>query len=125
MGVALIRLEAEATSPAERRRLELAEELDRLVPMIIERYDPNLLLLFGSFASGHVQEWSDLDLVVVAESTLPFSRRLDHFYRSVLPRVGLDALVYTPSEWADLRHGRRFVKEEIVKKGVVIYERAG
>jgi uncharacterized protein len=125
MGAATVSLDTDALSPAEGRRAQLAAELDRLVPMIIERYDPKLLLLFGSFATGRVQERSDLDLVVVAESAVPFSRRLDHFYRTVLPRVGLDALVYTPNEWADLRESRRFVQEEIVKKGVVLYERAG
>jgi uncharacterized protein len=118
-------LETDVLAPVQRRGEQLADELDRLVPMIIERYHPKLLLLFGSFASGQVHEWSDLDLVVVAESAMPFSRRLDDFYRSMLPRVGLDVLVYTPDEWADLRHSRRFVREEIVKKGIVIYERAG
>jgi predicted nucleotidyltransferase len=79
--------------------------------------------VFGSFAQSRVTEWSDLDLVVVADTDLPFYQRLDRVYRSVSPQVGLDVLVYTPEEWADLIANRRFVQEEILQKGLVIYER--
>jgi uncharacterized protein len=124
MGAATISLETDALSPAEGRRAQLAAELDRFVPIIVERLHPAMILIFGSFASGHVGEWSDLDLVVVAESTLPFYQRLSEVFKAVRPRVGLDVLVYTPDEWENLKQTRRFVREEIVKKGTVIYERA-
>lgn len=124
MGEASVSAETEAASPAERRRAQLAAELARFLPIIVERLHPAMILIFGSFAAGHVGEWSDLDLVVVAESNLPFYQRLSDVFKSVRPRVGLDVLVYTPDEWENLKQTRRFVREEIVKKGTVIYERA-
>jgi hypothetical protein len=39
------------------------------------------------------------------------------------PSVGLDILVYTPKEFAQLAKERPFFQQEIVGKGKVIYER--
>ena len=107
----------------DQRRAQLASELRRFIAIVTSQMRPERIILFGSFATGHVKEWSDLDLVVVAHSDLPFYQRLDQVYRSVEPRVGLDVLVYTPDEWADLTANRRFIQEEIVAKGRVLYER--
>jgi predicted nucleotidyltransferase len=113
------------TTLAEHRRVQLARELERFVVIVTEQMLPDRIVLFGSMAAEHVGEWSDLDLVVVAETTLPFYQRLDHVFRSVQPEVGLDMLVYTPDEWAELSATRPFVQEEVIKKGRVIYERHG
>jgi hypothetical protein len=37
--------------------------------------------------------------------------------------VGTDILVYTPQEFERLQHERAFFREEIVAKGIVLYER--
>lgn len=111
--------------PAERRRQQLQRELDRFIPILIDQLQPQCIIVFGSFAQRRVTEWSDLDLVVVANTDLPFYERLDRVYRGVNPQVGLDVLVYTPAEWADLIASRRFVQEEILNKGRVLYERGG
>ena len=62
--------------------------------------------MFGSIARGEADEWSDLDLVVVAETERTFFERHRDFgdLYEVWPR--LDLLVYTPAEFD------RMVKEE-------------
>jgi hypothetical protein len=110
-----------AMPPAERRRRQLQGELDRFIPIVIDQLHPQCIIVFGSFAQSRVTEWSDLDLVIVADTDLPFYQRLDRVYRSVVPQVGLDVLVYTPAEWADLIANRRFVQEEILQKGRVLF----
>jgi predicted nucleotidyltransferase len=113
---------SDANQVVEQRRAQLSSELQRFVTIITARMRPERIIVFGSFATGRIKEWSDLDLVVVARTDLPFYQRLDHVYRSVEPQVGLDVLVYTPEEWADLTATRRFVQEEVVEKGRVLYE---
>ncbi len=81
------------------------------------------ILLFGSCASGEVKKWSDLDVVVVAQSDLPFYERLRRVVRWVEPRVGMDFFIYTPEEWAALREARAFIRDEVEQKGQVLYER--
>lgn len=39
------------------------------------------------------------------------------------PQVGVDILVYTPTEFSQLRQERTFIQDEIVNKGRVLYER--
>jgi len=70
-------------------------------------------------------DWSDLDLVVVAETDRPFYERVKRLIRRVEPRVGADVLVYTPSEWERMSSERPFVREELLGRGRVVYERAG
>jgi len=55
-------------------------------------------LVFGSVARGEADEWSDLDLLVVAETQRAFFERYRDFIGlyEVWPR--LDLLVYTPPE---------------------------
>jgi len=43
----------------------LTDSLDELLPVLIEEYDPQQVILFGSMARGRVEEWSDLDLLII------------------------------------------------------------
>lgn len=109
-------------------RLKLLEsELDRLVKIAAGKYDAELVILFGSMADirSGVNEWTDLDLVVVVETDLPFQRRAGEILKRARPEVGADIFVYTPSEWKRMKSESPFIKEDVLKKGRVVYERAG
>lgn len=80
------------------------------------------VIVFGSVARREADEWSDLDLVIVADTTRPFLERYRDFESiyDVWPR--LDLLVYTPAEFAQMRaEGRPFI-EHVLREGVVIHE---
>jgi len=107
----------------ENRAALLQDELARFTREIVPRMKPRQILLFGSLATGKIHEWSDLDLVIVADTSLPFLDRVKEVMTLFHPRVGMDVLVYTPEEWDTLIRERPFIREEIVEKGKVIYER--
>ena len=109
---------------AEERRTLLEAELGRWVRLLIENYNPQHILLFGSLATGEVDEWSDVDLVVVKETSLRFLDRIREVLQLLHPRVGVDVLVYTPEEFDRLTQERGFVRQEILEKGQLLYERA-
>jgi hypothetical protein len=52
----------------------------------------------GPLATGHVGEWSDLGLVVIANTDLPFYERIKQVLQSVRLQAGMDIFVYTPAE---------------------------
>ena len=108
---------------AQARRASLERELGRWLPLLIAHEDPDKIILFGSYCSGQVSEWSDLDMVIIKETQAPFLDRARQVLALLKPRVGIDVLVYTPEEFAQLRQKRAFVRDEIVGKGRVIYER--
>lgn len=105
------------------RRALLEAELARYVQILQEQYAPERILLFGSLASGEVGEWSDIDLVIIKETDQRFLDRVREVMSLLKPRVGMDILVYTPQEFARLSQERPFVRQEMLQKGKVLYER--
>jgi predicted nucleotidyltransferase len=102
----------------------LQDELDRYLDLLIERVAPEKVILFGSLAREEVRAWSDIDLVVVTDTTARFLDRSKEMLQLLQPRVGLDVLVYTPEEFQRLCRERPFFREEILEKGKVLYERS-
>jgi predicted nucleotidyltransferase len=90
----------------------------------LERAGAVQAIVFGSYARGTEDAFSDLDLAVVLETELP---RLER--HRALPElfeaspVGLDLLVYTPEEFRRGCEGRYDVFDRICREGVTIYER--
>jgi uncharacterized protein len=58
------------------RQQKLNQALEDILDVLKTLYRPEKVILFGSFAEGEVQEWSDIDLVIIKETTLPFLQRL-------------------------------------------------
>lgn len=101
----------------------LEAELNRYVSVLRETYDPQSVRVFGSMATGTVHEWSDIDLVIVKETNQRFLERTKEVLQLLQPQVGLDVLVYTPAEFAQLCQDRAFMRDEILDKGRMLYER--
>lgn len=108
-------------SSSERKKL-LDLELARYVRLLTEHGNPEKVILFGTLAKGWVHEWSDIDLVVVEQTQLPFFQRLRKVRKLLKPKVGMDIMVYTPEEFRRLCAERPFFKEEIIEKGKIVYE---
>lgn len=107
------------------RTLELHEELKRWIEVLKNEYNPEKVILFGSFVNGKVRRWSDIDLVIIKETKEPFLDRIKEVILLLRPKVGMDVLVYTPKEFESLCETRAFFKNEICLKGRIIYERGG
>jgi predicted nucleotidyltransferase len=106
------------------KRLALLEkELQRYLVLLRQHYRPHKILLFGSMAKGQVGEWSDLDLVIVADTDKRFLDRVKEVMLLLRPKIGVDILVYTQEEFEQLSHERPFFRTEILDKGKVLYER--
>jgi predicted nucleotidyltransferase len=94
----------------------------RYVRQIAHKFDPDKIILFGSYAYGQPHEWSDVDILVV----MPARNQIDQALRiklGVEAPFSLDLIVRTPSrlqrDWAD---GDWFLRE-ILAKGKVLYEK--
>lgn len=58
------------------RRRQLSRELARVVEILVERYRPVAIILFGSRARGDYKPWSDYDLLIIADFSKPFLERI-------------------------------------------------
>lgn len=106
----------EQTERAERVE-RLGSEAERITKLLAER-GATLVVVFGSFARGDTDRWSDLDMIAVMESDLSFIKRLGELYVALVPTVGLDLLVYTPEEFEEMRH-RSFVRRALAQGKVL------
>ena len=89
-------------------------------------YEPERLCLFGSWARGEEDELSDIDLVVIKQTTTPFLERLQEVARLLPPEVGgVDLLVYTPDEFRAMKEEGNAFAEMISEEGMPIYDQQG
>jgi predicted nucleotidyltransferase len=105
------------------RQLLLKRELERFLRLLAGIPDLDRVVVFGSMAGGPLHAWSDIDLVIVQRTKLPFMQRIHAARRLLRPRVATDIFVYTPQEFANLCKERLFFQEEILRRGKVLYER--
>jgi predicted nucleotidyltransferase len=59
--------------------------------------------IFGSFAQGDPGTSSDIDLIVICETDLPFSERPSAFKDLFDTKIQFDILVYTAAEWTKIQ----------------------
>lgn len=101
-----------------------SDEINSIVSMIRDNYNPQKIILFGSNASGTAKKNSDIDLFIVKNDTKKRAFRSRDVFKSVrgLNRSRpLDVIVYTPKELSErLKLGDYFVNE-VMNKGRVLY----
>jgi predicted nucleotidyltransferase len=100
-------------------------EVDDLVQRIALAFRPERIILFGSYANGQPRPDSDVDLLVVMETTLREADQAVAIVQAVQPAFGVDLIVRTPTNLdRRLVMGDWFLRD-IVERGEVMYERAG
>lgn len=93
----------------------------RFARQVAERFQPDKIILFGSYAWGTPHDDSDVDILVV----MPARNQHDQAFKihwATQPPFPMDLIVRTPKnmKWR-LDDGDSFV-QEIVSKGKVLYE---
>jgi predicted nucleotidyltransferase len=96
-------------------------DLARIV-RLLQGYEPERILLFGSRARGEADAQSDYDLIVIKRTDLPFLDRL----QAMVPYLvafehPAEILVYTPEEFERL--GETGWGWVVQQEGIVVYER--
>jgi predicted nucleotidyltransferase len=86
------------------------------------RFQPERIILFGSYARGEPRPESDVDLLVVMESPIREAQQALQIRQELNPLFGLDILVYSQEKIEQrLSLGDSFLRE-ILAEGVVLYE---
>lgn len=106
--------------------MEITKVLIRdVVNKIVKEVKPDKVILFGSYSWGKPTSDSDLDLLIIKESTLRRDKRAMEIDKLFADRqFPLDVIVYTPEEVGQcVKLEGSFVKE-ILEHGEVLYDRA-
>ena len=87
---------------AQERRGRLQAALDALVARARQLPDVRAIYVHGSFATDRVGPHSDLDVVIVRETEATRWQRYEGLALGFDVPVAIDALVFTPEEFATL-----------------------
>ncbi|MEW6569356.1 MAG: nucleotidyltransferase domain-containing protein [Chloroflexota bacterium] len=99
----------------------LEEALRRIVGRLAEMPEVHKAVLFGSYAQGRRDLFTDIDLIVVMDSDLDFIQRSALLRQRFRAGVDLDLFVYTPQEFERMAGGA-FLRHAL-STGKVIYEK--
>ena len=103
-----------------------SDKISEIINKIVLGYNPDKIILFGSYAAGNPNDDSDLDLFVIKESDLPRPQRTVQvrkmLYGSMVP---IDLIVYTPQEINDSKENKFSFVYKVLSTGKTLYERAG
>lgn len=99
-------------------------KISEIVKKIASGYNPDKIILFGSYAVGNPNEDSDLDLFVIKDTILPRPQRTIQvrkmLYGSMVP---IDLIVYTPKEIEESKNKKYSFVYEVLNSGKTLYER--
>lgn len=98
-------------------------QMDEIVDRIVKLVHPQKIILFGSRARGQARADSDIDILVITESSEPRYRRSRVLYGALRNiRVPMDIVVYTPEEVAEWSEVRQAFVTTAIREGKALYE---
>ncbi len=99
-------------------------KINDILTRIATTFNPDKIILFGSYAVGNANEDSDLDFILIKETDLPKQRRglevRKLFYRIAIP---MDFKIYTSKEFNDELNNKYSFLNTALKDSKVLYER--
>jgi predicted nucleotidyltransferase len=92
---------------------------------IVEKFHPEKIILFGSYAYGKPRPESDVDLLIIMHETMPRWKQVGAIYSSFNPYpFSMDIHVLTPERLRErLALGDSFI-QTVTTKGTTLYERS-
>lgn len=103
------------------RSEEIFRKIDEYVEEVVKSLNPYLVILFGSFATGDINEGSDIDTLVVADFKESFLDRIKKLVDLNKFRIPVEPVGYTLKEFKEMKKRKNAFIMEVVEKGKVMY----
>jgi len=99
-------------------------QINDITEQIVQKYNPERVILFGSYAKGTFNDNSDLDFIIVKETNLPKHKRgielRRHFYGLTIP---LDFKIYTTVEYEQDKENKYSFLYSALSESKTLYDR--
>ena len=100
------------------------QEIEELAQAIAREFQPDRIILFGSYAYGEPRPDSDVDLLVIKRLRTHPAREALQILDRVKPRFGVDLVVRSPEDVRERLAWRDAFLDEITRAGTVLYDAA-
>lgn len=103
--------------------MTIDEYINFVLNKLISFYDPEKIYLFGSQARNDADENSDIDFLVIKESTKPKRLRVLEFRKELrgYNYYPVDILVYTPQEFKNESNIKGTIAYHVKEEGKLLY----
>ncbi|MCL4484646.1 MAG: nucleotidyltransferase domain-containing protein [Bacteroidetes bacterium] len=99
-------------------------KINEIVNRIAIRFNPDKIILFGSYAAGNPNNDSDIDLLIIKDTDLPRHKRSFDIQKSLIgSMIPMDILVYTTKEFEQERKEKSSFLFSAIKTSKILYER--
>jgi predicted nucleotidyltransferase len=86
----------------------------------LSAYEPEQVILFGSYARNESDDISDIDLVIIKETDEDFFSRIRSVLRILDMKTSVDVLVYTPDEFQAMKERGNALIETVLEEGIIL-----
>jgi predicted nucleotidyltransferase len=106
----------------DKRKRIPQKAIDQVVKQIVEKFKPQKIILFGSYARGNPRPESDVDLLVVMDTPLKESKQSLEIRRHLNVMFGMDLIVHTPKRLKERVDMGDWFLRDVLNEGKVLYE---
>ena len=101
-----------------------SNKISEIATSIATKFNPDKIILFGSYANGTQHEDSDIDLLIFQETDLPMQKRGYDIRMSLIgSMMPFGILVYTKSEFEQENDRSFSFLKTAMKNSKLLYER--
>ena len=96
--------------------------IQKFARQVAKQFNPQKIILFGSYAYGKPTEDSDVDVLVIMSFKGRNPEKATEIWMATKPRFPIDIMVRKPAEIKKRLKMGDFFMREITEKGKVLYE---
>ncbi len=104
------------------KELKRLSSLEKLVDFIASEYNPEKIILFGSYSTQRSTEISDIDLLIIKKTNKRFVDRVVELIQLIRSKFGfeypIEPLIYTPNEFRRAKKINSLFIRTVLSKGV-------
>lgn len=102
-----------------------SNKINEIATGIVTKFNPDKIILFGSYANGTQKEDSDIDLLIIQDTDLPIQNRGYEIRMSLIgTMIPFDIVIYTKSEFEQEKNKSSSYLNSALKNSKLLYERS-
>ncbi len=99
------------------------EQIQQIIQQIINNFQPEKIILFGSYAYGNPSDDSDVDLLVIMDFNDSPQKQMFKILQSIDYHLPLDLIVRSQNQLSKRINAGDFFLKEILERGRILYDR--